>query len=218
MSLRVPVLNLRTALEQQEPSRPAPGKGAWGSFLIWATKCYEELHRKGLSALVPHKNIPNIYRAPRLRGPGAWQLKWDPGCAQPGRARGLHPRLMALPAAGTGCDGVGTSRNVTHVGVSQDVTRMACAVTQLRAASARGQGRERARAIPKSQRCHRVTSVRRPQRARGAARALPSPRELLGTAGHRCKAAFGQAAPVPAAWSCPQLGDKWVAPGINTRR
>lgn len=95
---------------------------------------------------------------------------------------------------------------------------MACAVTQLRAASAQGQGRERARAIPKSQRCHRVTSVCRPQRARGAAWALPSPRELLGTAGHRCKAALGQAAPVPAAWSCPQLGDQWVASGINMRR
>lgn len=33
-SLRVPVLNRRTALEKQEPSQPCLEKLAWGSLLI----------------------------------------------------------------------------------------------------------------------------------------------------------------------------------------
>lgn len=56
--------------------------------------------------------ISQIYTVPPPSGVwdhGSWngirgaRRRW--GCAQPGRARGLHPRLAALPAAGTGCDG-----------------------------------------------------------------------------------------------------------------
>lgn len=135
-----------------------------------------------------------------------------------GGCRVCTPASWRCPQRGQGVTGLGKSRDVTRDDMFCDVTQAGVYCDVVESSNCPGAGL--GPGPGKGDTC--VTGVSPqsvgPSGHAGAAWALPFPQELLGTMGHCCKAACGQATSAPAAWRCPRLGDKPVTPGINMHK
>lgn len=106
------------AADLQEPPQPSREKAP---SLIQAAKCSEELHRKGISVLVLHKNIPKI---PPCLLPGLWAVVTRGGVWDARQLWGLPSlgggRITAQPRGDRVCQG---GHSVSREGMWQEVTR-----------------------------------------------------------------------------------------------
>lgn len=197
------------AADLQEPPQPSREKAP---SLIQAAKCSEELHRKGISVLVLHKNIPKI---PPCLLPGLWAVVTRGGVWDARQLWGLPSlgggRITAQPRGDRVCQG---GHSVSREGMWQEVTRagMCHDVAESSSCPGAGLGWEREGAvIPEMFPGH----LCQPQGAQsGHCPSLGAPRCCR----HLCKVTSEQVVPALAAWRCHQVGSKKVVPGINMHK